>query len=228
MMRETRTLLMGAILLVGTLAFAPALCQADDDPTTEDNPYARSGFYIGLAGSLGVDAALEDKLEKAVTNTLMTSVGTNVDEKIGLNARIGYRFHPRIAGEAQFEWITEAGISFKGVPFGKDAIKLERWTYTANAKAYLGTGIVQPFLLVGLGLMSAQLKGDVIADLEDDPLVFSVSETKEAFAARFGGGIEIYATDYVVINLDASYVLPTGALDDFDYISIGWGVMVRF
>ena len=44
----------------------------------------------------------------------------------------------------------------------------------------------------------------------------SVEETD--FAARFGAGFEVYATEHIVINLDASYVLPTGSLEDFDYV----------
>ncbi len=64
MMREIRTLFTGAILLIGTLAFAPAPSQADENPPPEDNPYARDGFYVGLAGSFGIDTAAENELEK--------------------------------------------------------------------------------------------------------------------------------------------------------------------
>jgi opacity protein-like surface antigen len=255
MMREFRTLFAGAILLVGALAFAPALSQADEIPLpeddelstpekdevvpdeeaepepVEDNPYARNGFYIGLAGSLGVDIKFEDKFEKEVRDGLgnPTNLSLNVDEKFGLNTRAGYRFHPRIAAEVQFEWISEADIDLKGVAFGKDAFTLERWTLMANAKGYLGTGIVQPFLLVGLGVMKGQVEGNASRELPDESVVeYRISETDTDFAARFGGGLEVYATENIVINIDATYVLPTGSVNDFDYVSVGWGFQYRF
>ncbi len=225
---------MGAILLGGTLAFAPVLSQADEIPPPEDdelstpkqeevvpdeeeelapiddNPYARNGIYVGLAGAVGVDVAAKDELE----NQLRARV--DVKEAIGLQFHLGYRFHPRIAAEYQFEWITDADIDIEGVPFGTAALKLERWTNTANAKAYLGTGSVQPFLLVGLGLMHVEVDGS------------GVSEKEHGFAARFGGGLEVYATEHIVIDVNASYVLPAGDVDDFDYVSVGWGFLVRF
>ncbi len=48
------------------------------------------------------------------------------------------------------------------------------------------------------------------------------------FAGRVGGGIDIYATENIVVTLDATYVVPTGDVDDLDYLSIGWGVQYRF
>ena len=47
-------------------------------------------------------------------------------------------------------------------------------------------------------------------------------------AARFGGGIDIYATENFAVSLNISYVLPTGDLKDLDYVSIAWGFQYRF
>ena len=171
----------------------------------------------GLAGSFAVDMAAEDELEKQL------DLGLNIDERFGLNARLGYRFHPHISAEFQLEWIPETDISANPEPdpnFGNDAFNLERVTYMANAKGYLGTGSVQPFLLVGVGLMTIDFKGNKPFN--------NISSTEEDFAARFGGGIEVYATDNIVVNIDASYVLPAGDLKNFDYLSIGWGFQYRF
>ncbi len=171
--------------------------------------YARNGFYVGLAGSVGIDTASEDELED------ITGVNVNVDEALGLHARLGYRFHPRISGEIHFEWLDDADISILGI----DALTLERWTLTANAKAYLLTGRFQPFLFAGAGLMQAEV---------EDTLGLFFSVTNEDFAARFGGGIDIYASEKFVVSLDTSYVLPTGDLEDLDYVSIAWGFQYRF
>ncbi len=219
MMREIRTLFTGAILLIGTLAFAPALSQAEEIPSSEDNPYARNGFYIGLAGAFAIDAAAEEELEK------QSGLKLRIGDDVGLQARLGYRFHPRFAAEYQFEWITDVDIDVQGVGFGNGAFQLERWASTANVKAYLATDTVQPFLLVGLGVLTVEVDGSPV----DDSGVFkqlSVHETD--FAARFGAGLEVYATENIVINLEASYVLPAGNLKNFDYVSIGWGFQYRF
>jgi hypothetical protein len=45
---------------------------------------------------------------------------------------------------------------------------------------------------------------------------------------RFGGGIDLYATENVVVRGEANYVLPTGSLHDLKYLSIGMGVHWRF
>ncbi len=220
MMREIRTLFTGAILLIGTLAFAPVLSQADEIPSSEDNPYTRNGFYIGLAGSFGIDAAAEEELEK------QSGLKLRIGDDIGLQARLGYRFHPRFAAEYQFEWITDVDIDVQAVPFGNGAFQLERWTNTANLKAYLATDTVQPFLLVGLGVMTVEVDGSPVEVSPGTFIGLSVQQTD--FAARFGAGFEVYATEQLVINLDASYVLPAGSLEDFDYVSIGWGFLYRF
>jgi opacity protein-like surface antigen len=227
MMREIRTLFTGAILLIGTLAFAPVLSQADEIPSSEDNPYARNGFYIGLAGAFAFDAAAEEELEKQSKEIPDNPGGLKlrIGEDIGLQARLGYRFHPRFAAEYQFEWITDVDIDVQGVPFGKGAFQLERWASTANVKAYLATDTVQPFLLVGLGVLTVEVDGSPVG-VEPDLVGLSVNETD--FAARFGAGLEVYATEHIVINLNASYVLPAGNLKNFDYVSIGWGFQYRF
>ena len=220
MMREIRTLFTGAILLIGTLAFAPVLSQADEIPPSEDNPYTRNGFYVGLAGGFGIDAAAEEELEK------QSGLNLRIGDDIGLHARLGYRFHPRFAAEYQFEWITDVDIDVQGVFFGNGAFQLERWASTANVKAYLATDIVQPFLLVGLGVLTVEVDGSPVEDSQGVFQGLSVHETD--FAARFGAGFEVYATENFVINLDASYVLPAGGLEDFDYVSLGWGFQYRF
>ena len=191
------------------LACALLLLSADSAYAQD---YARNGFYIGVAGSIGIDAAVEDEFQK------VTGVDVDIDEAGGLQARLGYRFHPRISAEIHFEWLDDADISVLAAG-GKDAMTLERFTYTANAKAYLLTGRFQPFLFAGAGLMQVEV---------EDTLGFGLSETDEDFAARFGGGIDIYATEKFAVSLDTSYVLPTGDLKDFDYVSIAWGFQYRF
>ncbi len=142
-------------------------------------------------------------------------VDIDVDPSVGVIATAGYRFHPNFAAEVQFEWLDEFEISIQNT----EIATIETWTTTVNAKGFLATGRIQPFVLVGLGAFNAELQDSL-------NLGFSVEETD--FAARFGGGLDIYASPQIVLNLGLSYVLPTGDVEDLDYVSVGGGVTVRF
>jgi opacity protein-like surface antigen len=186
------------LALPACLAFAApgvAGAQPADD-------YARNGAYLGLAGSFGIYTKAEDELPG----------DADVEEPLGLNARAGYRMHPHLAAEGEFEWLSEADVEISGFDVGT----IEAWTLTANGKAYPLTGRVQPFALIGLGAMLAEAEGG------------GGSEVESGFAARFGAGVDVYITRNFLAAFDVSYVLPTGDLEDFDYVSIGWGLGYRF
>jgi opacity protein-like surface antigen len=128
------------------------------------------------------------------------------------------------------------------------AIAVNPWVITGNVKGYLLTGRWQPFLLAGAGLMTAKVSLELNDLLGKDPpgeeplgsefrrrmsesdrftgAAESVRST--GFAARFGAGIDAYATENFVFTLGADYVFPTGDVKDFDYISVVWGVQYRF
>lgn len=164
--------------------------------------YARTGPYLGLAGSLGIYTGLENSLPG----------NADVDEPVGMNGRIGYRLHSLFAVEAAAEWLPEADVDV----FGSDIGTVESWTATLNGKAYPLSGRFQPFGLVGLGAMIAEGDGA------------GLSNKEYGFAARFGGGVDIYLTAKLMAAFEISYVLPTGDLNDLDFVSLGWGLGYRF
>ena len=194
-----RTLALGFALVC--LAAGAVYAQVD---------YARNGFYVGLGGTYAIDAAAQDALGDAVPG-----YDVDIDDMLGLNTRVGYRFHPNFSAEAHFEWLDKTDISAEGIK----AATLWYWTLSADVKAFLLRGRFQPFALVGTGLMYAKAK---------EAMGYGLSASDVDFAARFGGGIDIYATKSIVVSVDASYVLPTGSLEDLDYVSIGWGLQYRF
>lgn len=171
--------------------------------------WSRPGPYIGVAGDVAFTTKAEDELEDA------TGIPIDVDPSLGLHARLGYRFGPRFAAEAHYEWVSGFDVS----AFGINALEIDGSTVTADAKVFLATERIQPFLLVGVGAAFAEVKDTIGAG-------FSIDESD--FAARFGGGLDLYLTENVALDFDASYVLPTGDLEDFDYVSLGWGLLYRF
>jgi opacity protein-like surface antigen len=48
------------------------------------------------------------------------------------------------------------------------------------------------------------------------------------FGFRAGGGIDFYLNEHLVLNWEATAVIPTGRLDTLNYYSFGWGIQYRF
>jgi opacity protein-like surface antigen len=187
---------------------------AEPEPVlAHDGEFARNGIYLGVALAGAVYTEVEDDLEK------LASVGYFIDVDVevppGLDARVGYRFHPHLAGEVQIQWFPKADIEF----FDVNVLELETLTFTGNVKGYLLTGRIQPFLLVGAGLMHFDVK---------DKVGVGLRAKGEGFAARFGGGVDFYINSNVVFVLEGGYVLPTGDVDGLDYASFSFEFQYRF
>ena len=161
--------------------------------------YSRPGFYLGGGGVY----ALEN---------FKNTQGLQFDDMLGFNARLGYRLHSLLAIEIMGERIDQFDLK---QPAGTN-IGIETWVGTANAKLYPFEGAVQPYVLGGVGAMHAKTSG----------IPNSVDCTDIAY--RFGGGLDLYATENWVINVEGSYLLPRESVQDVDYISLGGGVQFRF
>jgi opacity protein-like surface antigen len=175
----------------------------------EDEGYARRGLYLGVLPVIafeGFQSEIED---------LVPGIDVNVDDSWGLNGRIGYRIHPRLAVEAQGEWYSEYNVDLLGV----EAAEFEGWSAVLLGKAYLLTDRFQPYALAGWGYLDVELS---------DKLGLGLSENSSGSVIRWGGGIDIYATRGFLLNLEASYALPLGSLDNLDFWTLGVGLQYRF
>ena len=187
---SARRLCLGLTLIA--MIGIPAAAQAEDD-------YGRSGFYLGAGIGFGWE-----QFEG-------TGGFSDFDNGIGLDGWAGYRFASNLATEIQLEYLDRFNTSFMGADVDTDVV-----VFTGNLKAYLMTGRVQPFAVVGIGLLRA----------EAEFLGTSVSDT--GFAARFGGGIDFYDSPNLSLGATASYVLTAGDVDGFDYVSLVLGFQYRF
>jgi opacity protein-like surface antigen len=194
-----------AVIVIWLLTSTPAASQ----------DYARDGFYAAAGVLGGSYTQIEDEVEDALA-ALGYSASIDADTAVGFELFGGYRFHPNFAVEAEFEMLPQADIDLGG--FGRFA-KLETWTITGNVKAFVLTGRVQPFALVGIGAMRAEV---------DDTLGLGLSESDSGFAARFGGGLDFYITENIVVSAGVDYLLPAGDVEDLDYVSFGGGLQYRF
>ncbi len=183
-----------SLFIALTLSFAffsPVFAQ-------DSSIYSRSGVYAGIGGVYAIedfDFAQSSRIQNAA----------------GFNFRLGYRFHPNMAIEAMGERVDPFDVdSFPGY-------ELNTWTGTFNGKFFALTDRVQPYGLLGIGVMQAQGKGPGFR-----------TDTETAMAFRYGGGIDFYLTEILVFNLETSYVAPTDDVRAFNYYTLGGGIQVRF
>jgi len=230
--------LVTSLALAGPLA---AFAQAADPgaAAAEGQIYARDGFYIGasIAGVGYMMIADEISRSVAADPTVDAAKGQS-DATAGANLRVGYRMYPRVAAELQWEWLapSDIDVTIKRSGTGEfvsddGAFKVKSWVVTANLKGYLlTTGNLQPFLLVGAGMMRGEIDGKKIYGA-DGSLSYDFSALSAdgfSFLGRMGGGLDYYFTPHIVGTVDLTYVLPVGDLSDFPYVSGGLGLQYRF
>lgn len=189
------------------LLAAPAAAQDAGEPAADDAPpsvYARNGVYIGM----GAHYAAED----------FSGVGRSVDDSWGLGGRLGYRSHPNLSFDFVFDWVEGFDVS------SPNSGDVEAYLATGNARVHLLTGRFQPYLNVGFGMLIMDVGARGVTGRGDG------KSEEQAVAGRFGGGLEIYATENAVLNLEAVYVPPLedDPIDDLDFALFGVSVLWRF
>jgi hypothetical protein len=193
-----------ALLPTATLALllllhgAPAEAQGDEEE--EEEGYGRRGMYLVAFGSYALD---DFKSPHTVRGTW------------GAGARLGYRLHPRLAGEAQVEWLDRFRERAGGVTIRtfKDS-----YVASANLKGYFLTDWYQPYASVGVGAFR----------LNENVTATSARDESLGVAVRLGLGVDLYGDESMALNVGFDYVLAEGDVDDADYFSFGSGLMLRF
>ena len=191
----------GAVILAVVCGVTAASFGVQPGGTDE---YARRGWQLGVAARYGIET-FDDDLD------------LSIDDSLGISGLLGYRCHRHFSVEAEVEWLDGFEAD---VPAGL-ALELEPVVVTTNVKGYILTGRVQPFLLAGFGLMVADTKLRVTG-------LGSASESETDLATRFGGGIDIYATKRIAVDIKADYVMPVAGNDTFEYYTLSVGLMYRF
>jgi hypothetical protein len=209
------------ILVLGSLLLSSASFAQDEEDDGGGGDYAREGGYVGLGATYVFENVDTDDFEDDVQSGLAAAgspvgnVSVDVDDTWGLNARVGSRFGSHFAMELVGDWFDDADVDVSARGFDGSA-EIDAWAVTYNIKGYLYTGRVQPYVLVGGGVLGGEIDSSV------------GSEDEYGFSWRLGGGYDFYQTENIVLNLEAAYYLPTGDVRDFDFISVGLGVQYRF
>jgi len=139
--------------------------------------------------------------------------GVEFDDSIGFGLRGGYRAGPALAGELIFEFYNESEATAGSVEVGD----VDGYSLTANGKFLLSTSRLQPYGMLGLGVLSgeAQLDGAPGLDLDENDLM-----------ARVAVGVDHHDAESFWIGVELSYNRPLDDLEDFPFyaLSIGFGL----
>lgn len=166
-----------------TAVAAPAAAQ--QEPTI----YSHNRYYIGVSGLTAFNTG---------------DNASDTDPSLGVAVRFGGRFHEHFAAEVGGEWNDRFDFDGDG--------HLTAWAATAAARGYLLTGRIQPYGILGAGIIQIREfgGGSASADL--------------GFAARGGFGLDYYLTRDLALSFTATYTRPVGDPDDYDFVQLSWGI----
>jgi opacity protein-like surface antigen len=191
-------------------------------PSDDTNEFERKGWFVNLAGTYAIEK-FESSLGDELSGAVGTPLNVETDDSLDVNGGGGYRCHRYLSTELEVEWIDGFDTDFSGTDVLGSADP-DPMTVTTNFKGYLPLGRFQPYALAGGGIMFTRVSASAMTTA--GPTEWE--EKVRAFAFRFGGGIDFYATEHIVLNIGAEKVIPVSADLDLDYISVGWGIQYRF
>jgi opacity protein-like surface antigen len=233
-------------MVVRTLAltFLLVLCAPGSGRAEEgDEDLARTGLYVGIGIVLGLEnfgsslkADVNENLESrpncvgnqtaGCVNKPLGPAKVSLQETGGLDAHAGYRVHRYLAVEGQLEWLDFPGFKSNEQMAGNGLsrnlkVEVDTLVITGNLKPYFMTGRIQPFGVVGAGVMMEELGIEYQGNNQN--------ERNTGFVMRFGGGVDYYATENVVLSAQGTYVTTFGSVHGRDYTSLGLlGLAYRF
>ncbi len=244
----TSTVGMGAIssiLCLVTMIYGP------DEAESASEGFDRRGFFLGVGGGFAGEN-FTDKPVKNVADIFSNQPQLDVpilagpdptataDDSWSVYGRAGYRCHPRYSVGATLEGFGGFDTQWTGV-LGTGGDDIDIFAATVDIKGYLLTGRYQPYLLLGGGTMKISTKvtnptgivGTVPngAPPPDNLAIIgpkTQSEKFTDFVVRLGGGLDVYTTEHVVVNIGATYLFPLGEVSDVEMFTVGAGIEYRF
>ena len=218
------------MVTLGSGLFMTAVCWTIDMASRgeeTDEEHGRRGWLVGFNASYGQPSDSfnddeEDNLGDLLSPFDISLAGT--DGSAGFTARAGYRCNGRLSTELGIEWLDEVSRSVRTPGQGEIATTTTQPLFvSSNAKGYLFSGRYQPFVILGVGTLYVDsVTTNTKGSISDSSNKYS------SIALRMGGGLDFYITEHIVLDVEASYVLPVSAIETYKYISVGAGLQYRF
>ncbi len=227
-----------SILCVLTVLYGP-----DDEEESPNEGFDRRGFFIGAGGAFAGEN-FSDKPVNDIADIFSNQPGlvfpivtgpeatAKADDSWSVKGRAGYRCHPRYSIGATLEYFGGFDTEWSGAlnPAGASGSDIDMFVATVDIKAYLLTGRYQPYLLMGGGTMLIETRVVNPTGSQHPWGAGPAAQSRDYtdFVLRLGAGVDAYATDHVVVNIGATYMLPLGEVSGVDLFTVGGGIEYRF
>jgi opacity protein-like surface antigen len=175
---------------------SPAFAPMDDGGSGDG--YGRPGLYVAAGGFRGFEN--------------FDTAGSTIrakDSDIGFLVRGGIRIADPFAVEVSLE--DARGFNLEQ---GSSSLDVNIASVVATGKWYFATGMLQPYLLGGVGWARADVE---TLDLDGTAAFF-----------RVGAGVDLYISHNVALFGELNYNRMTGDLRDLDHYDAVLGIMLRF
>jgi len=169
----------------------------------ERDDFGRTGFYVAAMAAYSFE------------NFDTGSQNVSVHGADGFDLRFGYRAHPNLAVEGNFQHFNDRTMIVQGGP----TADLLAWGFWLNAKLYPLTGQVQPYMLLGPGFTHLDAGRS---------RVLGISRDDNGFSPKAGLGVDGYLTPNIAVTVEASYVFTVGDIENTDHIPLTAGLTYRF
>jgi opacity protein-like surface antigen len=216
------------VSFIATLALLGASGSDAQDMGEDDSEFdtVRAGPYLGISIAGGIPTFDGNNL---TTVTTPSPSDVNEEPSIGINARAGWRIVSWAAAEVQYEWMNE----FKVETRGEDCANVNAQVLTGNLRLFAPHHSFHPYVLAGVGSARLERESRTIAIGDEQCMPRAGKRRKERnweFAARFGIGFDMYLTEHVVLNLEATGVHTEDATleHNWPFVSLTAGVQYRF
>ena len=218
-LKKIRAYLLISALMI-TLSSLPGLCLADN--------YVTPGPYCIFGGLTG----FEDFQNTGVDD---------FKDAWGVELRVGHRFNQYLAAEGDFGMMNGFDATINRANLnpnlsGTTKVTFESLIFTANLKAHLPIGRLDPYVLIGAGIMYNNVRSYYPTGSVCWPGywgwycngTYSSIDSTTALVTKFGVGTDIHINHEWAISLDVSYVVPYSDLSDLRYTSFAWGFRYAF
>jgi hypothetical protein len=203
-----------AVVVIGC-GLGIGVAHAEGGPASGD-AYDRTGFHVGLGGVYAFEEFGYDIDNLGVGVAFEGNFNPGFDDSAGIDVLLGYRVHPGVDVEFQYEWL-EGFDSTRGDP----PLEIDTHLVVFNARGFLLTGRWQPYGLVGAGVLIANT--EIVHSSFKKPF-----DTDVGPVFRFGGGLDFYATPHWVIGLDGAYLLAIADVKHADHGTLALKFRYRF
>jgi len=176
--------------------------------------WGNKGFYGIVAGTYAAEDLGE--IKDSVDDQLNANTNVNFRNSLGFNVRAGYRWHPHLAAELEYEWLN--GFDLDGTSLA-DVDYHTISSITVNGKAYVSTGRFEPFLLFGLGYYK-------VGEKHEQGVRTALDDVGD-FGMKAGAGIQFYIIDHLALDMDLAYNFGESNLAELRFLSFSWGFMYR-